>query len=434
MRPLPRTLSALTSLAIGASAIVGVTIAAASPAAALPNCPIIYAHGGYPADNDWTKDRVRQPNNPQVIDKVNSWGAQGVEGDLQLTKDGYKAVMWHNGKTTHMSGAAKPITDFYWASGADPLNGRTIDSIADFPGRGSRIYTFREWLVYLKTKNMKAVVEVKDSAHDVLFSGDATIKNRAWNEIFAPLDDSDTTREIKFTSQDATIKAELFNRLYAANLGYMADNVNRPVWPDKAPWNEGAAGTILNSDGWTPDPSGNYANWQTVLNQNPVAIATSWPKQYAAWLQGKCGGGGGGNIKLVNPASGRCLDVAGAGTADGTQMQIQDCNGSGAQAWAKQDRGGNNFNLINSSSGKCLDVASSSQDPGAKVQIWECNGSAAQGWYFEALQDWPNHYVLRSNNSNQCLDIAAAGTTNGTRVQQYTCNYTGAQFWEEVPA
>lgn len=432
MRSLSRTASALTGLALGAGAIVGITIAAASPAAAAPNCPIIYAHGGYPADNDWTKDRVRQPNNPQVIDKVKAWGAQGVEGDLQLTKDGHKAVMWHNGQTTHMSGAAKLITDFYWASGADPLNARRIDNIADFPGRTSRIYTFREWLVHLKTRDMNAVVEVKGSAYGALFSGDATIKNRAWNEIFAPLDDADTTRNIKFTSQNATIKAELFNRLYAANLGYMADNVNRPVWTDDAAWNEGPAGTVLSSDGWTPDPAGNYAGWQADLNQNPVAIATSWPRQYKAWLQGKCGGGN--NIKLVNTGSGKCLDVAAAGTADGTQMQIYDCNGSGAQEWTKQERGGNNFSLVNTGSAKCLDVASSSQEPGAKVQIYTCNGTAAQGWYFEALQDWPNHSVLRSNNSNQCLDVATSGTTNGSLVQQYTCNYTAAQFWEQVPA
>jgi glycerophosphoryl diester phosphodiesterase len=432
MRSLPRTASALTSLALGAGAIVGITIAAASPAAAAPNCPIIYAHGGYPADRDWTKDRVRQPNNPQVIDKVKAWGAQGVEGDLRLTKDGHKAVMWHNGQTTHMSGAAKPITEFYWASGTDPLNVRTIDNKPDYPGRGSRIYTFREWLVHLKTRDMNAVVEVKDSTYGALFSGDTTIKNRAWNEIFAPLDDADTTRNIKFTSQDDTIKAELFNRLYAAGLGYMADNVNRPVWTDDAAWNEGPAGTVLSSDGWTPDPAGNYAGWQADLNQNPVAIVTSWPRQYKAWLQGKCGGGN--NVKLVNTGSGKCLDVAAAGTADGTQMQIYDCNGSGAQEWTKQDRGGNNFSLVNTGSAKCLDVASSSQEPGAKVQIYTCNGTAAQGWYFEALQDWPNHYVLRSNNSNQCLDVATSGTTNGSRVQQYTCNYTAAQFWEQVPA
>jgi endoglucanase len=42
---------------------------------------------------------------------------------------------------------------------------------------------------------------------------------------------------------------------------------------------------------------------------------------------------GNGNFKFVGRASGRCLDVPGASTANGVQLQIYDCNGTGAQAW-----------------------------------------------------------------------------------------------------
>ncbi|HCU50070.1 MAG TPA: alpha-L-arabinofuranosidase, partial [Micromonosporaceae bacterium] len=37
--------------------------------------------------------------------------------------------------------------------------------------------------------------------------------------------------------------------------------------------------------------------------------------------------------QLKNPLSGRCLDVASAGTANGTQIQLWDCNGTNAQLW-----------------------------------------------------------------------------------------------------
>ena len=37
--------------------------------------------------------------------------------------------------------------------------------------------------------------------------------------------------------------------------------------------------------------------------------------------------------RLVNPQSDRCLDVTGGSTADGTKLQIWDCNGTAAQAW-----------------------------------------------------------------------------------------------------
>jgi hypothetical protein len=42
---------------------------------------------------------------------------------------------------------------------------------------------------------------------------------------------------------------------------------------------------------------------------------------------------GNGTFKLVGRGSGRCLDVPGASTANGVQLQIFDCNGTGAQAW-----------------------------------------------------------------------------------------------------
>ena len=40
-----------------------------------------------------------------------------------------------------------------------------------------------------------------------------------------------------------------------------------------------------------------------------------------------------GTGTVVNPSSGKCLDVTGQGTADGTKVQLWTCNGSGAQQW-----------------------------------------------------------------------------------------------------
>ncbi|WP_165878315.1 ricin-type beta-trefoil lectin domain protein, partial [Micromonospora sp. MW-13] len=52
-------------------------------------------------------------------------------------------------------------------------------------------------------------------------------------------------------------------------------------------------------------------------------------------------------------ALGKCLDVSGAGTADGTKIQLWVCNGTGAQSWSAQADG----TLRNAGSGKCLDVS-----------------------------------------------------------------------------
>lgn len=42
---------------------------------------------------------------------------------------------------------------------------------------------------------------------------------------------------------------------------------------------------------------------------------------------------GNGSYKFVGRGSGRCLDVPAASTANGVQLQLFDCNGTGAQAW-----------------------------------------------------------------------------------------------------
>ena len=74
---------------------------------------------------------------------------------------------------------------------------------------------------------------------------------------------------------------------------------------------------------------------------------------------------------------GRCLDVTAAGTANGTQIQLYDCNGTGAQQWTAQADG----SLKNPSSGRCLDSPGGATANGTRLQIWDCNGSAAQKFH-----------------------------------------------------
>src|SRR5689334_16108253 len=75
--------------------------------------------------------------------------------------------------------------------------------------------------------------------------------------------------------------------------------------------------------------------------------------------------------------SGKCVDVAGAGTASGTAIQQWTCNGGAAQQFRVQNGGGTST-LINPNSSKCFDVNGASTANGAKIQIWTCNNSAAQ--------------------------------------------------------
>lgn len=78
----------------------------------------------------------------------------------------------------------------------------------------------------------------------------------------------------------------------------------------------------------------------------------------------------GGTLQTLN----RCLDVTAASTANGAQLQLYDCNGTGAQQWVLQSDG----SIKNPQSGRCMDSPSGATANGTRLQIWDCNGSAAQ--------------------------------------------------------
>jgi len=158
---------------------------------------------------------------------------------------------------------------------------------------------------------------------------------------------------------------------------------------------------------------------------------------------------------------GRCLDIIGNGTAQGTKVELWDCNGVGGQQWIQQANG----SLLNPQSGLCLDDPSDNTANGTQLQIYQCNGSAAQqfsvngggpvvnspgkcvdvlgddvGVNGTAVQLWDcqsystdQHWYHNSNNSletlGRCLDINGDGTAQGTPVELWDCNGVGGQQW-----
>ena len=82
-----------------------------------------------------------------------------------------------------------------------------------------------------------------------------------------------------------------------------------------------------------------------------------------------------GNVYGAHTLStlGRCLDVNGNGTANGTHVELYDCNGAGGQQWIVQPDG----SIKNPQSGRCLDDPSGHRERHA-LQIYDCNGNQAQ--------------------------------------------------------
>ena len=73
-----------------------------------------------------------------------------------------------------------------------------------------------------------------------------------------------------------------------------------------------------------------------------------------------------------------------------------------------------------------LDIAGASTKNGANVQQYEANGTEAQQWIIQKYEDG---YCIASKLSGQYLDIAGGKTANGTNVQMYDGNGGSAQIF-----
>jgi hypothetical protein len=123
--------------------------------------------------------------------------------------------------------------------------------------------------------------------------------------------------------------------------------------------------------------------------------------------------------QIVNPNSGKCLDVYGAGIGEGTKVQIYTCNHDVAQRWRFSE---GRLMAYEESHTRCLDVTANSQVSGTLMQIWSCNGGDAQKFNLN-----PNGTI--TTTLGLCLDVQAAGTTDMTPIQTYACNGGVAQQW-----
>ncbi|MFJ4675783.1 ricin-type beta-trefoil lectin domain protein [Kitasatospora sp. NPDC088783] len=75
---------------------------------------------------------------------------------------------------------------------------------------------------------------------------------------------------------------------------------------------------------------------------------------------------------------GKCVEVTGnGGTANGTLVEIWDCNGGNNQKWSYNASTGA---LVNPQSGRCLDVPGFSTTDGTQLEIWDCNTGTNQRW------------------------------------------------------
>ncbi|MEU8003775.1 glycosyl hydrolase family 18 protein [Catellatospora sp. NPDC049111] len=177
--------------------------------------------------------------------------------------------------------------------------------------------------------------------------------------------------------------------------------------------------TIRSKTTWAKANAGGIMNWE--LSQDTTGSTSLVSAIYEVAIGGTTPPSspppGGRTGRIVGQASGKCVDVAAASTANGAAIQLYTCNGTNAQTWTIGTDG------TVRALGKCMDITSGSTANGALIQLWDCNGSGAQVWQPQSNGN------LRNPQSAKCLDAKDLGTADGTRLQIWTCATSGNQIW-----
>lgn len=136
--------------------------------------------------------------------------------------------------------------------------------------------------------------------------------------------------------------------------------------------------------------------------------------------------------KIVNPSSGKVLDVNAAATNNGALVQLWEDAGNAAQQWRATLNSDGTYTLLNPNSNKVTDVYNASTADGAQIVIWGDGGGSNQRWVITQNSD--GTYKLRApHTSNKVLDVNGGLSANGTKIQIWTDNGSAAQKWQFVP-
>jgi len=120
---------------------------------------------------------------------------------------------------------------------------------------------------------------------------------------------------------------------------------------------------------------------------------------------------------ITSGIAGKCADDFGDNAANGTAVDLYDCNGGAAQQWTLPGDGTVRIN------GKCMDVTGRGTANGTLVELWDCNGGSNQTWTPQA------DGTLKSAQSGRCLDDPGYSTANGTQLVIWDCTGGTNQKW-----
>ncbi|GIJ76948.1 hypothetical protein Xph01_13800 [Micromonospora phaseoli] len=194
------------------------------------------------------------------------------------------------------------------------------------------------------------------------------------------------------------------------------------TWATANYWYAENMGNFTVTNNWSTNGSTNVTNGDrgNVVSGNVTVTNGNWPSGAQAVMAaaGPQSGNGQQNVQLVGAQSGRCLEIGGSSTTNGTQAQIWDCHGGTNQRWTYTAS-----RQLMVYGNKCLDASGQGTANGTLAIIWDCNGQANQQWNVNA------NGTITGAQSGLCLDVSGYGTANGSKVHLWACHGGTNQQW-----
>lgn len=139
-----------------------------------------------------------------------------------------------------------------------------------------------------------------------------------------------------------------------------------------------------------------------------------------------------GTYRIVARHSGKVLEVANHGTANGSNVQQWTYDGGGNEHWIVTGLGGGQYQIVGVESNKCLDAYKSGTTNGTNVQVWTYGGASNQKWTITAT-DSGYYRISPVHAAAMALDVSSASTADGANVYIWTYASTANQQFAFQP-
>ncbi|ATB32903.1 glycoside hydrolase family 19 protein [Melittangium boletus] len=134
-----------------------------------------------------------------------------------------------------------------------------------------------------------------------------------------------------------------------------------------------------------------------------------------------------GDYVIRSAQNNKCVDIAASGTADGTKVQLWDCNGTNAQKFAISPTSDGYWKIINVNSGKGFDIKEVSYAQNAELHQWSYVGGANQ--QFKFVNRGNNNFSIHARHTDMVIDLLWGSADNGTGFVQYPYTGTANQLY-----